>query len=251
VYGKNKFSADTTKYQLFIDTGVYTRNRAFRLLGSSKFGRNTTRLKLIKPFVDPLACISFMPLESVTPLPIGEGLLRSEKDKNLFFNSLICPFWSLDEAKEKMKTKGKKLVLLEAEEFPHLSFLTSISAARIGKSRLKNEKHQSEEGYGNTSPFSFLDAFILTQANKGGIQGEIRSWNLLYTTTTTTEQTSPTSQSFNKRPWLLTYQMCHNRYCENIQRAHKSNNIMFIVDFIGYVFYQKCHDQECQAQQYR
>lgn len=36
-----------------------------------------------------------------------------------------------------------------------------------------------------------------------------------------------------------------HRYCENIGRWHKSNNIYLIVDLTKQVIYQKCHDENC------
>jgi len=41
------------------------------------------------------------------------------------------------------------------------------------------------------------------------------------------------------------------RYCQNIQRAHKSNHIYFIVDLIKNTLFQKCYDPECRAVEFR
>ena len=38
-----------------------------------------------------------------------------------------------------------------------------------------------------------------------------------------------------------------NRYCENIKRQHKSNNVMLILDFQRGVYHQKCHDPDCKG----
>lgn len=35
------------------------------------------------------------------------------------------------------------------------------------------------------------------------------------------------------------------RYCENIGRYHKSNNVYWIVDLNTKKIYQKCHDPDC------
>lgn len=37
------------------------------------------------------------------------------------------------------------------------------------------------------------------------------------------------------------------RYCENIGRCHKSNNIYWIVDLNKKKMYQKCHDEDCSG----
>ena len=41
--------------------------------------------------------------------------------------------------------------------------------------------------------------------------------------------------------------MHKNRFCENVERAHKSNNVMFVVDFREGAYYQRCHDPECRG----
>jgi len=37
------------------------------------------------------------------------------------------------------------------------------------------------------------------------------------------------------------------RYCENIGRYHKSNNVYWIVDLNNKMMYQKCHDPDCSG----
>ncbi|XP_036911058.1 DNA-directed primase/polymerase protein isoform X3 [Sturnira hondurensis] len=79
------------------------------------------------------------------------------------------------------------------------------------------------------SPYPEIDQFVLSLVNKNGIKGGIRCWNYFF------------------QEQLLVYDICKYRWCENIGRAHKSNNIMIVVDLKNEVWYQKCHDPECQA----
>ena len=37
------------------------------------------------------------------------------------------------------------------------------------------------------------------------------------------------------------------RYCENIKKQHKKNQVYFLVDPIQKVYYQKCYDPDCQG----
>ena len=37
------------------------------------------------------------------------------------------------------------------------------------------------------------------------------------------------------------------RYCENIKKHHKKNPVYFLVDPVKKVYYQKCHDPDCQG----
>ncbi|XP_004696520.2 DNA-directed primase/polymerase protein [Echinops telfairi] len=41
------------------------------------------------------------------------------------------------------------------------------------------------------------------------------------------------------------------RWCDNIGRAHKSNNIMILVDLKNEIWYQKCHDPVCKAENFK
>ncbi|XP_015592072.1 DNA-directed primase/polymerase protein-like [Cephus cinctus] len=43
----------------------------------------------------------------------------------------------------------------------------------------------------------------------------------------------------------ISYEIIGNRYCDNIGRPHKSNNIYLIVDLHKKLWYQKCHDEDC------
>jgi hypothetical protein len=45
----------------------------------------------------------------------------------------------------------------------------------------------------------------------------------------------------------MIYSMSRSRYCEHIGREHKSNHVMYIVDFQTAAYYQKCYDPDCQG----
>lgn len=54
------------------------------------------------------------------------------------------------------------------------------------------------------------------------------------------------------RQWLyfssgnhIVYDVTGYRYCGNISRQHRSNNIKYVVNLTNYTYYQKCHDPEC------
>jgi len=42
-----------------------------------------------------------------------------------------------------------------------------------------------------------------------------------------------------------------NRYCENIQREHKGNHILIVVDVTTGLWWQKCQDPECREIDFR
>lgn len=67
------------------------------------------------------------------------------------------------------------------------------------------------EGF-QCSPYPEVDQFVLSLVTKNDIKGGIRRWSYFFP-----EQ-------------LLVYDIFKYRWCENIGRAHKSNNIMILVD---------------------
>ena len=97
----------------------------------------------------------------------------------------------------------------------------------------------TEEGYSH-SPYPEIDQFITKQLTRGGAQGAIRKWTLF-----------PQGK-------LLIYDIRDYRWCENIRKQHKSNNIMLvcidlclIVAFVVtllHTFMSHCHCQKHTVQ---
>jgi hypothetical protein len=107
--------------------------------------------------------------------------------------------------------------------------LSRSSGPKIYPSQSMNTGH---------SPYPMIDDFVTTTlATRGGVQGSIRAWSL-----DTNEDGKPVS---------LTYHMSRNRWCECVQRAHKSNNVYWMVDLILWQCVQRCHDPECHAMKFR
>ncbi|XP_064652326.1 DNA-directed primase/polymerase protein-like [Lineus longissimus] len=180
---------------LFVDLGVYTKNRNFRLFKSSKLGKG-------------------YPMEYrqtnyyTVSTPIGRGPVEQIYLDSMVTNVKFCPY----------------LRLLTWEENVRIP----LARRNSNPSCSKNEpKAAPLEGY-SSSPFPEIDEFIASILNIGGIQGSIRRW------------------SYFTQGELLVYEIAKYRWCENIRRHHKSNNIMFLVDVKNGVYYQKCHDPECK-----
>ncbi|KDO21180.1 hypothetical protein SPRG_22272 [Saprolegnia parasitica CBS 223.65] len=123
---------DGTK-QLFIDTGVYTRNRAFRLWLSSKYGSDRVLTRC----------------EEAGEVP----------DAAFLEASYICPTSAI----------GARLLQCDPPT-------TSRHTGRGSVARAKSSA-PTEYKYG-PSPWPALDAFVRGQAIAGGVQGEIRSWQM-------------------------------------------------------------------------
>ncbi|CAH0480867.1 unnamed protein product [Peronospora belbahrii] len=218
------------KRQLFIDTSVYTRNRMFRILGSSKFKKHAV-LRLLNP----------------------SSSLLTELDQGQFANTLVCPYQSIEAVKLIQQTKPFRLFRGEPSStvIGRSRRCTSSSAKRLGALSVECR----------SSVYPVLDAFILSKAATGGVQGEIRAIQMLLTNSSSMLAALPGEISHKEQPgvktssrpypWMIIYHMARNRWCANIRRPHRSNNIMFVVDIDQRVFYQKCHDPTCQAIDFR
>lgn len=181
---------------LFVDLGVYTRNRNFRLYQSSKMGK----------------CVALEVAEDNRFIP--EQSKDISEENQYFLSSLVSNVRFSDSLRiltcDTSQTKRKR-----AEYFNS----TGASAKSI-------------EGF-QCSPYPEVDQFVISLVNKHAIKGGIRRWNYFF----------PEE--------LLVYDICKYRWCENIGRPHKSNNIMILVDLKNEVWYQKCHDPVCKAQNFK
>uniref|UniRef100_UPI0037E93ED0 LOW QUALITY PROTEIN: DNA-directed primase/polymerase protein-like n=1 Tax=Semicossyphus pulcher TaxID=241346 RepID=UPI0037E93ED0 len=188
---KNKDGQDG----LFVDLGVYTKNRNFRLYKSSKMGKN--------------AAFTVAHDNKFTDKP-GKGVSVEE---SVFLASLVC----------NVSFTGQRVLTSDIPEIKEAKTLRpqnqQVSAP--------NPVADSLSGY-LSSPHQEVDNFVLSVVKKDGIDGSIRRWNYF-----AAEQ-------------LLVYDIAKYRWCANVERFHRSNNIMIVVDHQEEVWYQKCHDPECK-----
>ncbi|PNJ27532.1 PRIMPOL isoform 2 [Pongo abelii] len=181
---------------LFVDLGVYTRNRNFRLYKSSKIGKRVA-LEITEDN-------KFFPIQSKDVSDEYQYFLSSLVSNVRFSDTLRI--LTCDPSQNKQKGVG---------------YFNSIGTSV-----------ETIEGF-QCSPYPEVDHFVLSLVNKDGIKGGIRRWNYFF----------PEE--------LLVYDICKYRWCENIGRAHKSNNIMILVDLKNEVWYQKCHDPVCKAENFK
>ncbi|KAL2098072.1 hypothetical protein ACEWY4_007279 [Coilia grayii] len=184
--------------QLFVDLGVYTKNRNFRLYKSSKLGKNA----------------AFMVAKDNQFSPKPDKHVTMEE--NIFLASLIS----------NVRYTGQRILMWDAPEFRNTKGTEPEVSSRA-------YTHTDCLGGHQHSPYRDVDDFVLTLVCKDDIRGSIRRWNYFVS-----EQ-------------LLVYDILHYRWCHNVGRFHKSNNIMILVDLREEVWYQKCHDPECRRLNYR
>ncbi|KAM9315142.1 DNA-directed primase/polymerase protein isoform 1-T1 [Pholidichthys leucotaenia] len=178
---------------LFVDLGVYTKNRNFRLYKSSKVGKNA----------------AFTLAEDNKLIPKPEK--RISVEESVFLASLVC----------NVSFTGQRILTWDVPDMNKSQIPVPLCTQGLAST--------SDTLSGClSSPHQEVDAFVLTIVQKDGIQGSIRRWNYF-----AAEQ-------------LLVYDIAKYRWCENVSRFHKSNNIMIVVDLKEEVWYQKCHDPDCR-----
>ncbi|KAL4186817.1 hypothetical protein AMTRI_Chr09g35980 [Amborella trichopoda] len=173
--------------QLFIDTAVYSRNRCFRLVLSSKAGKKSVLL------------------------PTGRFKCKNLNERDIFLESLIC----------RMDLDCRTMLCDDSQV--NISDIPRATMPRTCTS------HITGQYFAAASPFAKLDAFIESVACVGNVPGRIRSWYWF------------------SEHGLMIYNIIGNRFCERIGREHKSNHVMYVVDFRKAGYYQKCYDPDCRG----
>lgn len=137
--------------------------------------------------------------------------------ETLFLDSLISHF----ELPSDQSTSNIKVI-----NFNHLTDSSGLSKTGRGddcKASTSIAAESTIKPVVNCSPYPDVDKFI----NKLVFPGRI--WRSTYFASSS----------------AIVYDIVGNRYCENIRRQHKSNNVKYIVNLSSYTYYQKCHDFEC------
>ena len=261
------FADDTT---CFIDIGVYTRNRLFRLLGSAKYGKPSSaalRIASANAFPFPKGFTNdrfYVPDQentagdsnSSSPPSAFPPDLDYEYDDEVDMNDPeIAQFFSsmdwsahadalaLTLVVPPNYSKIKYPLLRAVEEAPDVSRTGRVVASSNGDGSI-NGGHRVARSFPKSSlgasPFLALDDFISNVlGSRGGAHGSVRAWSL--------DDSQPNSTA----PSYITYHMKDNRFCERIGRQHKSNNVMWTVDLRFMTCQQTCHDPECRAMGFR
>lgn len=160
--------------RIFCDEGVYTKNRHFRLYGSTKKGKHSNLV--------------------LSP----DNLFQCRNELEIFLSSLITFIDVPDVRTLELQDK-----FIEKRGVPKPINLPNKEV--------------------NPSPYPILDKFITDLVMPGKIYRSVY---------------------FGAKK-ILVYDVVGNRYCGNIKREHKSNNVKYVVDLNECFYYQKCYDYEC------
>ena len=122
----------------------------------------------------------------------------------------------------------------------------SVHPPKDSHEKVNKQKQLSFTNHIGQSMFPSLDNFIHSLGQRKSISGSIRAWSLDESYSGINDTT--TNQFFNSN---IIYHMKGNRWCENINRCHKSNNIMWNVSIRDGTYWQSCHDPDCRLASFR
>lgn len=232
----------------FVDLGVYTRNRCFRLVGSSKFGK-TSRLRFA---TDP-----------------PSGIVRVSRAQ--FYRSLVC---NISTASAPGHDLTKLNLLGQPTRGNGLTYSKTFGTKRV---KINNDLVTTP-----SSPFQLLDEYVMSIV--GGCGGAIYSvtvfGNVGHEDKDDQEDQGTTrkddeelvkgfgwtmSEKENSSSGSVDVDKYHNvnnyggddivmytikgsyKYCARIGRHHKSNNVIFIARLTDRTMFQKCFDPDCKG----
>ena len=187
-----KTSADNEdpKIKIFIDMGVYSRNRNFRILHSSKIGKNC--------FLIPAS-----PSESKDP-----------ESEDFFVSTLVTSvYWK-----------------------PGLRILTMATPkGEMKPLQLKNNitNINSSLTSSHSSNFPKIDEFILQWIKNNAYGSNANKNNIRFTNIITFDNS-------------ILYNISGTRFCFNVSRDHKSNNVYYVFEPHNGLFSQRCYDPDCK-----
>lgn len=149
-------------------------------------------------------------------LPTNRFKCKDMSEYQIFMESLIC----------RIDANCERLLTFDTEAAGNRGGITDIGLA---VDRVKHPKRAISSFSSRRSPFPAVDAFVESVASVGNVPGHIRSWYWF------------------SEHGVMVYNIGGNRFCEIIGRQHKSNHVMYIVDFRSASYYQKCHDPDCRG----
>ncbi|XP_002123260.2 DNA-directed primase/polymerase protein-like [Ciona intestinalis] len=203
---------------IFIDEGVYTRNRNFRLFMSRKRNKNFELKVSENCEFDFNQRFSNLLIFEPVQQKLGDDE-NSFKLKRIFFVSIVTNVCEdkvvkfLEIPAEKDEQQANNLSRNDAIVAPVTTY--GLESSEIG------------------IPTEEISEFITKYIKKFNQKARIRK--LTYFPATR----------------VINYDITGTRFCHNIGREHRNNNIMYVVDVTGRSCHQKCYDPDCRAIGYK
>jgi hypothetical protein len=216
----------------FVDLGVYTKNRAFRLLWSSKYGKQ----KVLT--IDPLDKVMYPGISVAGSITDSNSLLSAKKE--VLMHSFVMPFNVLDYNENFLEINNEisnSLVIYQPELTKCTNNVTSKIISMSNKASISANTTIITQSNALPSIYPSLDDTVIGYATKYSQSNNvirISLWSLYITN--------------HKLPrYRLNYQIVGSKYCHNIKREHRSNHIFIEIDLSYGFMYQKCWDVDCKG----
>lgn len=219
-----------------IDTAVYTRNRCFRTLFSSKFGKNR-----------PLNLVRGTCLGQDCPLQVLHSLAAFVPAGTPLFEHRLISEEAAPDAHRGLKRMLSRLALsqrpsqrLSQRPTRVLSQNASQRQSQRASQRTANRNKVRLEASGNRELFDFLvQTWDKTRQKNEPDAAKLANSSERKTRVQSCIKLGDDDNSF------LAVSLVHNRFCFCKGASHKSNGIYLVVDISRQLFWQKCHDVDC------
>lgn len=230
---------DHFKLQNIVDTGVYTKNRCFRMLYSSKYGKNS--ILQIDEENTGFELTNILPIKlfrsMITFLNIQDILKSSIISRKYIINRLCLDLdkfglsnININEAPQERIVNGENGCIPK-----HL--VKVIEYVVLFWNKLSEElRNNPKQTLFNLKENELTD-FCMKKINFDFV--EKLSLNIKAYINTT--------MYFKEREIIIISFTKLNKLCFNVEREHISNGIKLIVDFNNKRFYQKCFDPDCTS----
>jgi hypothetical protein len=251
---------------VMIDQSVYTRNRSFRLLLSSK---NAPAFLVSPPSQSGYDAFTHPPpqLESPPVLLVSarnEFPLQGVELKDIFRATLIS---NVECTRDRLKlltfNERDEAAVIPATEFSTTPASQDVSTVSVGGSTNPNGKRiraaaasssgssTSRRFHSGPSPFPRVEKFLLqhihSPASNGSKttatsqDGRISGWTYVKDSAGGAEGDNSVLTRHS-----ITFNLSYHRYCGNVGRAHVSNGVYYVVDLLARTMDQRCWDHDCR-----
>lgn len=208
---------------LICDESVYTKNRNFRLYLSTKLCKeNFLKLAKNNTFIsqyDSQDCSTYSQLAEH----------NKTKYQNILYDSLVCYVQVVCDVRHQNILDFNTSILCSVGS--NLDFQPTFHTLTYKPFQSPDTKSCVSMHDEQSSLFPFLDDYI---------KSIIR---------VTTDNSAPgviRRCTFFSQSSCVLYDITGYRYCYNVGRHHKSNNIILVVNLENYTIYQKCQDFDCR-----
>nr|CAB3265151.1 DNA-directed primase/polymerase protein-like [Phallusia mammillata] len=215
---------------LFIDEGVYSKNRNFRMFMSSKVGKNV-ELKL--------SADCTFPFQPGTPCCIFHNTSTELQKKKKCYSGALQ---QTEESKAQLIFLASLITNIKSDQTINFLSLPDMNAEKLHCVKetnnnltpkyFTNDSNCSSDSNSNI-PFGELANFVTSLIQSRNPDGYVKNWTHF-----------PSSN-------VILYNIDKSRYCFNVGREHKSNRVMYVAELSTLTCYQKCYDPVCRNADYR